>query len=94
VEERPGEICFHVQDNGRGISEAEAPHVFARFFRAPSARKGGLGLGLYIAKAVVDAHGGTIWFNSEVGRGTTFSFTLPGDCPTLETGTLLESTGP
>ena len=69
VEERPGEVCFHVEDSGRGISEAEAPHVFARFFRAPGARKGGLGLGLYIAKAVVDAHGGAIWFTSEAGQG-------------------------
>jgi signal transduction histidine kinase len=94
VEERPGEICFHVEDSGRGISEAEAPHVFARFFRAPGARKGGLGLGLYIAKAVVDAHGGSIWFKSEPGSGTVFSFTLPADCSVLDTGTLLESAGP
>lgn len=79
VEPRAKEVCFHVQDSGRGISEAEAPHVFARFFRAPGARQGGLGLGLYIAKAVVDAHGGSIWFASEEGKGTRFSFTLPSD---------------
>ncbi len=94
VEERPGEVCFHVEDSGRGISEAEAPHVFARFFRAPGARKGGLGLGLYIAKAVVDAHGGAIWFASEAGKGTTFSFTLPADFSEFDAGTLLESAGP
>jgi signal transduction histidine kinase len=93
AEERPGEVCFHVRDSGPGISEAEAPHVFARFFRAPRARKGGLGLGLYIAKAVVDAHGGNIWFDSEPGKGTTYSFTLPADFSGLESGTFLESAG-
>jgi signal transduction histidine kinase len=93
AEERAGDVCFHVQDSGRGISEAEAPHVFGRFFRAPSTRKGGLGLGLYIAKAVVDAHGGTIWFTSSEGQGTTFSFTLPAELAATDAGTLLESTG-
>jgi signal transduction histidine kinase len=93
VEERPGEVCFHVKDSGCGISEDDAPHVFARFFRAPATRQGGLGLGLYIAKAVVDAHAGKIWFSSERGRGTTFSFTLPMEMASREAGTLLESPG-
>jgi two-component system sensor histidine kinase VicK len=71
----------------------DAPHVFRRFFRAPSAREGGLGLGLYIAKAVIDAHGGHIWFTSDPGRGTTFSFTLPREPAHRASGTFLESAG-
>lgn len=93
VEERGREVCFHVADSGPGIGPEDAPHIFARFFQARSARPGGLGLGLYIAKAVVDAHGGRIWFNSEPGRGTTFSFTLPVEAAELDVGTLLESAG-
>jgi signal transduction histidine kinase len=91
VEEPPSEICFHVKDSGCGISAEDAPHVFARFFRAPSMRQGGLGLGLYIAKAVVDAHGGAIWFTSEPGCGTTFSFTLPLEAPSRDAGTFLDA---
>jgi signal transduction histidine kinase len=93
VEERGREVCFHVADSGPGIGPEDAPHIFARFFQARSSRPGGLGLGLYIAKAVVDAHGGRIWFHSEPGRGTTFSFTLPVEAAELDVGTLLESAG-
>jgi signal transduction histidine kinase len=93
-EERSNEVCFHVSDTGCGIGATDAPNVFGRFFRGPGVRHTGLGLGLYIAKAVVDAHGGTIWFTSSPGRGTTFSFTLPRDLVGVPKGTLLESAGP
>jgi len=54
------------------------PHLFERFYRAedPMAR-GGAGLGLYISKQIIEAHGGRIWAESKVGQGSTFSFTLP-----------------
>ena len=72
-----GYVRFSVHDTGRGLSDEELPHLFERFFRAPSARGGGVGLGLYISKAIVEAHGGTIRAESGDGRGSTFSFTLP-----------------
>jgi signal transduction histidine kinase len=66
-----------VTDSGSGIGEDELPHVFDRFWkgRAPGAH--GAGLGLYIARAIVEAHGGTIHVHSRLGQGTTFSFTVP-----------------
>ena len=64
-----------VEDNGPGIESADLPHVFERFFK--SSDSGGMGLGLSIAKYLVEAHGGKIWAESEVGKGTKISFTLP-----------------
>ena len=72
-----GEVLFWVEDTGAGISAEEMPHVFDRFWQAPKARRGGAGLGLQIVKGIVEAHGGRIWVESEVGVGTTFYFTLP-----------------
>ena len=67
-----------VTDQGRGISPDDLPHLFERFYRAKGARKAeGLGLGLYITRMLVEAHGGRIRVESEVGKGSTFSFTLP-----------------
>ena len=67
-----------VSDQGRGIAPEDIPHLFERFYRAPEARKAeGIGLGLYITRMLVEAHGGRIWVESEVGKGSTFSFTLP-----------------
>ncbi len=74
------EVVTSVIDSGPGIAPADLPHVFERYYRAgkPSQKKlEGLGLGLYIAKGLVEAHGGRIWAESEVGKGSTFSFTLP-----------------
>jgi PAS domain S-box-containing protein len=70
-----------VVDNGEGIPEDQLPHVFDRFFQVSNARMGhrhGAGLGLPIARGIVEAHGGTIWIESAHGRGTTVRFTLPG----------------
>jgi len=72
---------FEVRDFGIGISQADIPHIFERFYRAePSRSKGkvdGYGLGLSIAKSIVDKHGGKIKVQSEVGKGSTFSVQIP-----------------
>ena len=77
IVDRNVEACFSVADNGRGIAAGEVPHVFDRFWHAESGS--GAGLGLSIAKGIVEAHGGKIWLESELGRGTIICFTLPRD---------------
>jgi signal transduction histidine kinase/DNA-binding NarL/FixJ family response regulator len=76
--EQAGAVCFEVRDSGRGIGKDEGDKVFARFWRSDPKRRRGLGLGLYIAKGLVQAHGGALWYESEEGQGTRFFFTLPG----------------
>ncbi|MHB9132689.1 MAG: sensor histidine kinase [Armatimonadota bacterium] len=72
------EVVIAVADQGQGIRPEDMPKIFDRFYRASHQRKGvGIGLGLYITKALVEAHGGRIWVESELGKGSTFSFTLP-----------------
>ncbi|MBN1190164.1 MAG: HAMP domain-containing protein [Dehalococcoidales bacterium] len=69
-----------VSDTGEGIPAEDVPNIFERFYRVDKSRSragGGSGLGLTIAKRIVEAHGGTITVRSEVGRGSTFSFTIP-----------------
>lgn len=68
---------FEVSDTGSGIPEDELPHVFERFWRGRGSNRSGTGLGLSICKAIVEAHGGYISAASTLGRGATFSFTLP-----------------
>src|SRR5215208_2281668 len=68
-------ITISVEDNGPGIESAALAHIFDRFYK--SSDSGGMGLGLSIAKYLVEAHGGKIWVESEVGKGTTISFSLP-----------------
>ena len=72
-----GTVRFAVTDTGPGIPEEKLPHVFGRFWQAHPGDRRGIGLGLTIAKAIVDAHDGRIWAVSTVGVGTTFYFTLP-----------------
>ena len=77
---RQKQVLFKIQDTGIGIPKTQQERVFAKFFRAANAIKAeteGTGLGLFIAKNIIEAHGGKIWFASEEGKGTTFSFTLP-----------------
>ncbi len=75
-----GKLLVEVADRGIGITKEAMPHLFERFFRGEnSARVGGAGLGLYISKQIIEAHGGRIWIESKRGRGTTVSFTLPLD---------------
>ena len=69
-----------VSDTGEGIPAEDLPHIFERFYRVDKSRAratGGSGLGLTIAKRLVEAHGGTITVQSELGKGSRFSFTLP-----------------
>jgi len=82
IERLDGTARLAVTDHGIGIDPARRPYVFDRFERAvPSSRYGGLGLGLYIARSIVVAHGGTIAVDSEPGAGSTFTVTLPCTTP-------------
>jgi signal transduction histidine kinase len=76
----PGGVLFSVSDNGPGISPEELPYIFERFYRADRSRAratGGAGLGLSIARSLVETHGGRIRAASEPGEGTTISFMIP-----------------
>jgi len=78
------EVEFSVTDHGIGIRPAELARVFGLFYRSPDrlARDvGGMGLGMYITKEIVDRHNGRIWADSEVGKGTTFHVALPASAP-------------
>jgi PAS domain S-box-containing protein len=69
-------VRFAVTDTGPGIPADELPHVFDRYYQAQRKNREGIGLGLTIARGIVQAHGGRIWVESEEGKGTTFLFTL------------------
>jgi signal transduction histidine kinase len=71
------EAVFSVRDSGKGISAEELPRIFDRFWQAQKHDRAGIGLGLSIVKGVVEAHGGRLWVDSELGTGTTFFFALP-----------------
>lgn len=70
------QVRVSVRDDGPGIPAAQTESVFERFWQVGKNDQRGLGLGLYIARGIVEAHGGKIWVESELGRGSTFSFTL------------------
>ena len=71
------EVLFRVSDTGPGVPPQEAAHIFEPFWSGSEHKKEGTGLGLYITKGIVEAHGGRMWFESRIGSGATFSFTLP-----------------
>src|SRR5665648_401178 len=78
--EEQDQVRFAVQDEGEGIPKEALPFIFDRFFRVSKARSrkdGGMGLGLSIVRQIVEAHGGTIKVESDMGKGTTFWITLP-----------------
>jgi len=70
------EVCFSISDTGAGISPEHLPHLFERYWQAREGERSGAGLGLYIARGIVEAHGGRIWADSTRGKGTRISFTL------------------
>ncbi len=71
-------VVTRVSDTGIGISKEDLPHIFERFFKADKSRStSGTGLGLAIAKHIVQTHGGSVWIQSEQGKGSTFGFNLP-----------------
>jgi signal transduction histidine kinase len=77
VMRKDGKARFAVSDTGPGIATEHLPRIFDRFWKHQIPGKKGTGLGLYIAKGIIDAHGGQIWAESEPGHGATFYFTLP-----------------
>ncbi len=79
AEARPASVCLRVQDTGTGIAPEDLPHIFQRFYRGDESRpqNGESGLGLAIARSIVEMHGGTITAESVPGAGATFSILLP-----------------
>ena len=70
-------VCFRIRDTGVGIADSHLPHVFDRYWQVHVTGRAGAGLGLAIAKGIVEAHGGMIWAESSLGVGTMFAFTIP-----------------
>jgi signal transduction histidine kinase len=85
----PGDkqVVFQVVDDGPGIAADNISHLFDNFWQARKSDRRGVGLGLAIAKELVEAHGGTIWVESSADRGSTFSFSLPATLPPERTET-------
>lgn len=84
VQELPAELLVQIRDSGLGIPAEHLDRIFDRFYRVPlpaEEKVEGTGLGLSICKAIVEEHGGRIWVESAVGKGSTFSFTLPKGPP-------------
>lgn len=75
------EVITHILDNGSGIPQEDIPYLFNKFYRVKGLTIGkspqGTGLGLYVSKAIIELHHGKMWVDSEVGTGSTFSFSLP-----------------
>jgi len=72
-----GETTISVKDDGRGIAEEDLEKVFSGFYRAGERVEGSTGLGLVVVRRIVEAHSGRVWCESQLGRGSTFRFTLP-----------------
>lgn len=77
AQERDEEVVFRVRDRGPGIPEDQRTQIFAKFSRGRGTRRAGTGLGLYITKGLVEAHGGRVWVRSEEDEGSTFHVALP-----------------
>ncbi len=77
VKSQSGDVIFSVSDNGNGIPKEDIPHLFKRFSQGTSKKRStGTGLGLYLSRQIVEAHGGKIWVESKVNKGSEFSFLL------------------
>ncbi len=77
VEPLGEEVRLSVSDTGSGIPAEHSPYLFTRYWKAEKGGRRGAGLGLFIAKGIVEGHGGKIWVDSTLGKGSTFLFTLP-----------------
>ncbi len=80
IEKETGDVKVSIKDSGIGIPELEKSNIFSRFFRASNAshfQEKGSGLGLFIARGIIEKHGGKIWFESSEKTGTTFYFIIP-----------------
>jgi signal transduction histidine kinase len=83
----PSEVTVAIADSGPGIAEEKLGKIFERFSQINSKDRRGLGLGLYISKMLIEAHGGRIWVESTVNKGSTFYFTVPISVPNSSNGT-------
>lgn len=79
-------VRYQVSDTGIGIPREELPRVFDRYWTSDASDLGGVGLGLYITKGIVEAHGGQIWVESKAGAGSCFTFELPAPIPARTSG--------
>ncbi len=80
LESKDKQVQFSIKDTGIGIPEDQQHRVFSKFFRASNVLRKeteGTGLGLFIAKNIIEAHNGKIWFESKEDKGSTFYFTIP-----------------
>jgi signal transduction histidine kinase len=77
VQQTEDDIQFCIEDTGSGIAPDEIPHIFDRFWQARKTARLGTGLGLFLVKGIVEAHGGRVWVESTLGEGSKFFFTLP-----------------
>ena len=80
VDEDEHNLLIHISDNGEGIAQEDLVRIFERFYRTDRSRNsstGGSGIGLSIAKKIMEDHRGEIWAESELGVGTTITFSLP-----------------
>ena len=80
LQERDNDYLVSISDQGIGVNPEHFDHIFERFYRvrnSASRQYSGIGMGLYIAKVIVEAHGGRVWLTSSLGTGSTFYFTLP-----------------
>jgi signal transduction histidine kinase len=80
IAQADSQVCVKIRDQGIGIPEADIPHIFERFYtvdKARSRKSGGAGLGLSIVKTIIEKHGGWVSVESQPGKGSTFTITLP-----------------
>jgi signal transduction histidine kinase len=94
AEQRDREVLFSVTDNGPGIPARHLDDIFSPYWQAKRTERLGAGLGLPIAKGIVEAHGGRIWAESEQGKGTRFFFTLPVSNKAREVATAASAESP